>query len=159
MNIEIRRINPVQDSTLIAWCEKQVFAESDRFSPEAWLGYECFGMYIGEWFMGIAALREEKFFIAERLSASSGLFLGSIGILPDFQNRGFGSILMAWVIACAKNKEAPALRSVVRKDNRGSLRLHQKFGFQIIRQVESYYGNPPSAAFVLELVLKPAPPA
>ena len=61
--------------------------------------------------------------------------------------------------AVTKNKEAPALRSVVRKDNRGSLRLHQKFGFQIIRQVERYYGNPPSAAFVLELVLKPAPPA
>ena len=64
--------------------------------------------------------------------------LVDISLLPEFRNRGIGARVVAESIAAAR---AAGLRLCcsVALTNRGSLRFHQRLGFQIVGQDEVYY--------------------
>ena len=61
-----------------------------------------------------------------------------IVIAGEFQNQGIGSFLMKDLIAQAKQAGVP-LRCSVATNNPGSLRFHQRLGFQVISGDEAYY--------------------
>ena len=70
--------------------------------------------------------------------APSEHHLVDISLLPEFQNRGIGASLLTEAIATAR-AAGVRLSCSVAVTNRGSLRFHQRFGFQIVSQDEVYY--------------------
>jgi ribosomal protein S18 acetylase RimI-like enzyme len=64
--------------------------------------------------------------------------LVDISMLPEFRNRGIGAALVAEVIATARTAGVRLTCSVA-VTNAGSLRFHQRLGFQIVGQDEVYY--------------------
>ena len=64
--------------------------------------------------------------------------LVDISLLPEFQNRGIGSVLLRKAIAEARAAGARLACSVAAA-NQGSLRFHQRLGFRIAGQDEVYY--------------------
>jgi ribosomal protein S18 acetylase RimI-like enzyme len=64
--------------------------------------------------------------------------LADISLMPEFRNRGIGSALVKDAIAGARTA-AVRLTCAVAATNGGSLRFHQRLGFQIVGQDEVYY--------------------
>jgi ribosomal protein S18 acetylase RimI-like enzyme len=64
--------------------------------------------------------------------------LVDISLMPEFRNRGFGVALVMEAIAAARAGGVP-LRCSVAATNPGSLRFHQRLGFQIVGQDDLNY--------------------
>jgi ribosomal protein S18 acetylase RimI-like enzyme len=64
--------------------------------------------------------------------------LVDIAISPEFQGRGIGTKLIEELIAGAGAAGVP-LASSVTLENTGSLRLHQRLGFEIVGHDQTYY--------------------
>ena len=64
--------------------------------------------------------------------------LVDISLLPEFQNRGIGAALITEAIAAAQ-AAGVRLSCSVAATNHGSLRFHQRLGFQITGRDEVYY--------------------
>jgi len=62
-----------------------------------------------------------------------GYDLVDIAILPDLRNKGIGAVLIQRLQADAQQAKLP-IRSMVQRFNPGSLRFHQRLGFQIVRE-------------------------
>ena len=58
--------------------------------------------------------------------------------MPEFRNRGIGAALVTEAIAAAR-AAGVRLRCSVAATNPGSLRFHQRLGFQIVGQDDLYY--------------------
>jgi ribosomal protein S18 acetylase RimI-like enzyme len=61
-----------------------------------------------------------------------------ISLMPEFRNRGIGASLLREAIAAAR-AAGVRLCCSVGVTNPGSLRFHQRLGFQIAGQDEIYY--------------------
>jgi ribosomal protein S18 acetylase RimI-like enzyme len=61
-----------------------------------------------------------------------------ISLLPEFRNRGIGAALIAEAIGAARAAGVRLCCSVA-ATNPGSLRFHQRLGFQIVGQDEVFY--------------------
>ena len=59
--------------------------------------------------------------------------LVDIAILPDLRNKGIGAALIQRLQADAQQAKLP-IRSMVLRFSPGSLRFHQRLGFQIVRE-------------------------
>ena|ERR1700679_4247061 len=64
--------------------------------------------------------------------------LVDISLLPQYQNQGIGKALVTKAIADAHRARLPLCCSIA-VTNAGSLRFHQRLGFQIVSQDEVYY--------------------
>ena len=64
--------------------------------------------------------------------------LVDISLMPEFRNRGIGGALVTEAIAAARAAGVRLCCSVA-VTNAGSLRFHQRLGFQIVGQDEIYY--------------------
>jgi GNAT superfamily N-acetyltransferase len=65
--------------------------------------------------------------------AEGGLVLVDIGIHPDVQSKGLGTVLVKRVQEEAQKAKLP-IRSTVDRFNPGSLKFHQRLGFQVVRE-------------------------
>ena len=65
--------------------------------------------------------------------------LVDISILPPFQNRGLGAELVGGLVAEAARAGVP-VECHVALTNQGSLRFHQRLGFEIVSNDGVYYG-------------------
>jgi ribosomal protein S18 acetylase RimI-like enzyme len=70
--------------------------------------------------------------------APGQFLLVDISILPAFQNHGVGAALVSDLIAEATRAGAP-VQCHVAVTNQGSLRFHQRLGFEIVSQDGVYY--------------------
>jgi ribosomal protein S18 acetylase RimI-like enzyme len=70
--------------------------------------------------------------------AAERFLLVDISILPAFQNRGVGSELVSGLIAEATRAGVP-VQCHVALTNHGSMRFHQRLGFEIQSQDGVYY--------------------
>lgn len=61
-----------------------------------------------------------------------------IALLPEFQNRGIGSLLVGRLVKEAGRAGKP-LRHMVLQDNRDAIRFYGRFGFNIVDQVPYYF--------------------
>jgi ribosomal protein S18 acetylase RimI-like enzyme len=64
--------------------------------------------------------------------------LVDISMLPAFQNRGFGGELVAGLVAEADRTGVP-VQCHVALTNQGSLRFHQRLGFEVVGNDGVYY--------------------
>lgn len=80
-----------------------------------------------------------------------------IALLPEFRNQGVGTFLISWLQAQAR-QAGKTVRSMVFRFNPGSLRLHQRLGFQVIAEdeIQFYFEWTPENAKPIHHNLKSA---
>lgn len=164
MEVTVRRVMP-DEMDLLCEFDQNIFGNDGFDTPDLWEGLEIYFILLNQEIVGSLAFRHHsdvsEGYEAEYPYLHNSLYLVSIGILPEKQARGIGSMAMTWLIDYV-NKYAHSQRagdgfrrivSNARKSNLPSLRLHQKFCFEIIRTIPGYYEDPNEDATVFELKL------
>lgn len=104
---------------------------------------------------GADALPEPAGFVIGQLAADEAEIL-SIGVLPKFQRRGVGTLLIEGLARAAKRAEAKRLFLEVAADNQAAFALYRRCGFTAIGMRKGYYNRTngePQDALVLALIL------
>ena len=112
------------------------------------VGYECYGLKIGKELIGYT------FFSF----AAGEAHLLNLCIHPDWQHRGFGSLLLEYAINHVARLDNETMFLEVRQSNPRAATLYQKRGFRVIGRRRSYYkadGGRREDAIVMRLDLKP----
>ncbi len=90
---------------------------------------------------GADALPEPAGFVMGQLAADEAEVL-TIGVLPRFQRRGVGTLLIEGLARAAKRADAKRLFLEVAADNQAAFELYRKLGFSAIGLRKGYYGRP-----------------
>ncbi len=104
---------------------------------------------------GADALPEPAGFVMGQLAADEAEIL-SIGVMPKFQRRGVGRLLIEGLARAAKRAEAKRLFLEVAADNQAAFALYRSCGFTAVGMRKGYYarsGGEPQDALVLALPL------
>ncbi|MCB1504117.1 MAG: ribosomal protein S18-alanine N-acetyltransferase [Hyphomicrobiaceae bacterium] len=104
---------------------------------------------------GAEALPEPAGFIIGQLAADEAEIL-SVGVLPRFQRRGVGGLLVQGLARAAKRAEAQRLFLEVAADNQAAFALYRSQGFTAVGMRKGYYTRTegePQDALVLALTL------
>lgn len=104
---------------------------------------------------GADALPEPAGFILGQLAADEAEIL-SIGVLPKFQRRGVGGLLVQGLARAAQRAEAKRLFLEVAADNQAAFALYRSLGFTAVGMRKGYYtrtDGEPQDALVLALPL------
>lgn len=75
----------------------------------------------------------------------------SIVIKKDYQKKGFGSILLEYVIEFSKNNDVSSILLEVRSSNLPAIKLYEKYNFEKINTRKKYYSNPVEDALIYKL--------
>jgi ribosomal protein S18 acetylase RimI-like enzyme len=156
MTTQFRKaILPKELGALLAF-DRKVFPRADRFDAQYWSACESYWMIVGAAKVGCCAFEKHVDFHSDhggppRLRGS--LYISTTGILPRFQNRGFGPLLKAWEIAYARYHGFNRVITTCRKSNSRMIALNRKFGFRIVRTIPRYYVEPRDSAVLMELLL------
>jgi len=113
-------------------------------------GYACFGLQIGKDLAGYTIFS---------WAAGEGHLL-NLCIHPDWQHRGFGSLLLEYTINQVVRLDNETLFLEVRASNTRAATLYKNRGFKVIGNRPSYYqaGEKREDAVVMSLQLRPANP-
>ncbi len=104
---------------------------------------------------GADALPEPAGFIMGQLAADEAEIL-TIGVLPRFQRRGVGTVLVEGLARAAKRAEVKRLFLEVAADNQAAFDLYRSCGFTAVGMRKGYYTRTkgePQDALVLALPL------
>jgi GNAT superfamily N-acetyltransferase len=164
MKTEFRKaVLPRELRSLMAF-DRKVFSESDVFPSAYWKACESWWMLIDGVKAGCCAFQRDVDFQEDLHEGGfnpfrkGSLYITTTGLLPEYQGRGFGSLLKAWQIAWAGHHGFKRIITNTRRRNKRMIRLNRKFGFTIVRTTPGYYADPSDATVVMEIVL-PKPPA
>ena len=69
----------------------------------------------------------------------------TIGVLPDYEGRGTGTLMLTQMLAEARRRGATETLLEVREDNPRARRLYERFGFEHIHTRRGYYRDGVSA--------------
>jgi ribosomal protein S18 acetylase RimI-like enzyme len=156
MKTEFRKaILPDEVKLLVAFDHK-VFPKADWFTKSDWLQYESYWMIVNGDTVGCCGFEHHVDFREdqeiENPSLRGSLYISTTGILPRFQDKGFGPLLKSWQLAYARQNGFTRIVTNHRASNRRVIRLNRKFGFKIIRRRKSiYYEDPDEPTVVMEL--------
>lgn len=104
---------------------------------------------------GVDALPEPAGFIVGQLAADEAEIL-TVGVLPRWQRRGVGKLLVEGLARAAKRAEARRLFLEVAADNQAAFALYRGLGFTAVGLRKGYYerpGSEPQDALILALPL------
>ena len=109
------------------------------------VGYACFGLQIGNVLAGYSIVNW----------AAGEAHLLNLSIHPDWQQRGYGSLLLEYMINHVARLEAEAMFLEVRASNPRAAGLYENRGFKVIGRRPSYYkaGEGREDAIVMRLLL------
>jgi ribosomal protein S18 acetylase RimI-like enzyme len=158
MKTEFRKALPAEIRQLVAF-DRKVFPKSDRFPKEYWMEIEAYWMLVDNLKVGCCAFEKRVDFQEDiredeaNCRMDGSLYIGTTGILPKFQGKGFGQLLKSWEIAYARYHGFTRIVTNTRKRNRSMIALNRKFGFEVIRTTPDYYSDPADSTVVMELIL------
>jgi len=111
------------------------------------VGYACFGLQIGRELAGYS--------IASFAAGEAHLL--NICIHPDWQRRGYGSLLLEYMINHVARLDSEAIFLEVRASNPRAVTLYKNRGFKVIGRRPAYYkaGDGREDAIVMRLALDP----
>ena len=111
------------------------------------VGYACFGLQIGRKLAGYS--------IASFAAGEAHLL--NICIHPDWQRRGYGSLLLEYMINHVARLDSEAIFLEVRASNPRAATLYKNRGFKVIGRRSAYYkaGDEREDAIVMRLALDP----
>ncbi|MGD9785354.1 MAG: GNAT family N-acetyltransferase [Hyphomicrobiaceae bacterium] len=104
---------------------------------------------------GVGALPEPAGFIVGRLAGDEAEIL-TLGVLPRWQRRGVGKLLVEGLARAVARAEARRLFLEVASDNNAAFELYRGLGFTAVNLRKGYYERPgqkPADALVLALSL------
>ncbi|MCB1484617.1 MAG: ribosomal protein S18-alanine N-acetyltransferase [Hyphomicrobiaceae bacterium] len=93
-----------------------------------------------------------KGFVIAQLAADEAEIL-SIGVAPDWQRAGLGTLLLQGLARASKRGEAKRIFLEVADDNVAARALYKALGFQEAGRRKGYYHRPEGAVDALTLVL------
>jgi len=146
---------PRELASLLAF-DRKIFPEADRFDRAYWKTCESYWLLAGKTKVGCCAFEKHVDFHDESGFAprrEGSLYISTTGILPRFQNQGFGPLLKSWEIAYARYHGFNRIITNCRKRNARMIALNRHFGFRIVRTVPRYYVEPTDSAVFMELLL------
>jgi ribosomal-protein-alanine N-acetyltransferase len=110
-------------------------------------GYALFGLQIGKELVGYTIFSW----------AVGDAHLLNLCIHPDWQHRGYGSLLLEYAINHVARHENEAIFLEVRISNTRAAKLYKNRGFRVIGSRRSYYqaGDGREDAIVMRLALRP----
>lgn len=138
--------------------DAQTFQEADVITSEDewlyyWKGALCYFLSVGSTLAGSLVLCAHKGMWDEEKEILTDVpgcvHLVSIGILPEFQGRGLGSLLMTLGITHARVGGFSKVVSVIRPSNIASRKLHERFGFRKTGTTISGYFEEPDEPGVM----------
>jgi ribosomal-protein-alanine N-acetyltransferase len=111
------------------------------------VGYACFGLQIGRELSGYA--------IASHAAGEAHLL--NLCVHPDWQHRGYGSLMLEYMINHVARLHCDVMFLEVRVSNPRAAKLYQNRGFRVIGQRPNYYqaGERREDAIVMRLELDP----
>jgi GNAT superfamily N-acetyltransferase len=124
---------------------------NDVFTPETWSQCESYWMSIDGKTVGCSALKHNVDY--DGRPRRNCLYILSTGVLPEFQNQGFGTMQKEWQIEYARHHGFAVIVTNMRQSNAKIIHLNQKLGFQIRKLVPNDYHDPDEPAIVMELQL------
>ena len=146
MRIEFRKaVLPQEIRGLLAF-DRKVFPAADRFDAAYWNEVESWWLIAGKTKVGCCAFEKKK----------NTLYISTTGILPRFQNQGFGALLKSWEVAYARYHSYSRVQTHSRKSNARMIALNRQFGFRVVRTIPRYYSDPVESAVLMELSFKNA---
>jgi ribosomal protein S18 acetylase RimI-like enzyme len=159
MRTEFRKATIPQELRSLLAFDRKIFPPADRFDAAYWRECESYWLSAGNTKVGCCAFEKNVDFhdpagVAPRREGS--LYISTTGILPRFQNRGFGALLKSWEIAFARYHGFNRVITNCRKSNIRMIALNRQFGFRIVRTIPRYYMEPPESAVLMELLLEHA---
>ena len=109
------------------------------------IGYGCFGLQMGKDLAGYTIFNR----------AANEAHMLNLCIHPDWQHRGYGSLLLEYTINHVARLECEAMFLEVRASNPRAACLYKKRGFKIIGRRPAYYhaGEDREDAIVMRLKL------
>ena len=156
MKTEFKKaVLPKELDSLLAF-DRKVFPKPDCFDRAYWLQVESHWLIVGKTKVGCCAFEKHVDFhdASGRAPKREGsLYISTTGILPKFQNRGFGPLLKSWEIAYARYHGFNRLITNCRKRNTRMIALNRQFGFRIVRTIARYYSEPTDSSVLMELLL------
>ena len=155
MNTEFRQAMLPQDIRSLLAFDAKVFPAADRFDADYWKTVESWWLFAGKTKIGCCAFEKNVDFHEENGAPrrKGSLYIATTGILPRFQNQGFGLLLKSWQIAYARYHGYDRIITNCRKRHTRMIALNRQFGFRIIRTVPRYYAEPADSAVFMELLL------
>lgn len=154
MSVEIRKAISKEDRELLCRMDKQMFPKGDVYDkPSYWKEYDCYFLLLDGKPIGSIAFKPHTAPNGENefIPSDDCLYITSTGILPRFQGRGWGAFLKAWEIVYARHCGFKRVLSHVRKSNTRIIKLNQKFGFRVVREMPNYYTDPREDGLLMEL--------
>jgi len=111
------------------------------------VGYACFGLQIGKVLAGYSITSW----------AAGEAHLLNLCVHPDWQQRGYGSLLLEYMINHVARLESEAMFLEVRASNPRAVSLYANRGFKVIGRRPLYYkaGEGREDAIVMRLALDP----
>ncbi len=159
MKTEFKKaIVPREIKSLMAF-DRRAFPKSDLFDVEEWKRDESWWMIVDGIKVGCCAFEKNVDFRDDISDEApypplrGSLYISTTGILPKFQEKGFGKLLKSWQISYARYHGFTRIVTNHRKKNAPIIKLNLKFGFQIIRTTRRYYEDPTDSTVVMELLL------
>lgn len=112
------------------------------------VGYACFGLQVGRTLSGYS--------IASVAAGEAHLL--NLCVHPDWQHRGYGSLLLEYTINHVARQGAGAMFLEVRASNPRAAKLYENRGFAVVGRRPNYYkaGERREDAIVMRLALEPA---
>ncbi len=116
----------------------------------------------GRWYVGVDAVPDGRTSGAPvRLLAYAGLWFDgdsatvmTLGVAPEAQRRGLGSVLLDALVAHARSLGADAVLLEVRVDNEPAIALYRRAGFEVLGRRRRYYQPEDIDAFTMRLALR-----
>jgi len=156
MKTEFRKaVLPGEMGALLAF-DRKVFPKPDRFDRAYWSACESHWLIVGKTKVGCCAFEKHVDFHdadGNAPSRTGSLYISTTGILPRFQNKGFGPLLKAWEIAYARYHGFNRIITNCRKRNARMIALNRQFGFRVVRTIPRYYMEPTDSSVLMELLL------
>jgi ribosomal protein S18 acetylase RimI-like enzyme len=109
------------------------------FGDDAWPLFDVVGMlsWPGEVRLKVMEGKRIIGFASGESDADASLSqIATIGVDPEFRQRGIGSALLA---ACERALPGKRLQLTVRADNLPAIRLYEKFGYRSYARLQNYY--------------------
>ena len=158
MRIEFKKaVLPDELRSLTAF-DRKVFP-ADYFGAAQWREYQSYWMLLNGRRIGCCAFEEHVDFQDDLREdrtnppLAGSLYIASTGILPSFQNRGFGHLLKQWQTCYARHNGFTRIVTNTRKGNAAMVHVNRKHNFQVVRTTPGYDSNPIDATVVMELRL------
>lgn len=144
MEITIRRVWP-DEMGLLCELDVRIFDKDAFNTPDLWKGLETFFILVNGSIVGSIALRHNtnvaENYEADYFNRPGSLYIVSTGVVPEWQARGIGNKAKEWEINYAQTAGFSRIVTNARASNVRSIKLNEKFGFQITRVIPNWYGD------------------